>query len=109
MFQKLSGLLLENVGQKSLRNYLREDWLSKTFAGLLRTSQDQWTLQIAVEGLKTTLKENQFKVVVENLKNCLSEDTYKNNLKSYSACLEGIFHCTQNMPYAEFYRAWSGR
>jgi HEAT repeat protein/transcriptional regulator with XRE-family HTH domain len=73
---------------------------------LIRSSQNEDICRRTADSLKTILGVPQMAEVVTGLRDYLSDQTYKNDFWRFYACYKLIWHCAQNMPYPEFYRAW---
>lgn len=59
----------------------------------------------AADKLHQILPTNQMPQVVEALKDYLSKSKQDSSYR-YEACYNLIWHCAQNMPYSDFYKAW---
>ncbi|WP_368009813.1 HEAT repeat domain-containing protein [Laspinema palackyanum] len=76
---------------------------------LIAHSQDKYPRREPAESLtKILTTEELMPFVVTGLKDCLSNETYKNDFYRYEKSFQVIWHCAQNLPYPEFYRAWHG-
>ncbi|MEQ9667797.1 NACHT C-terminal alpha/beta 1 domain-containing protein [Coleofasciculus sp. G2-EDA-02] len=69
---------------------------TKAVIKLLKTTKDESIAEYAIECLKKVFTSDLLAVVVEGLKDYI-EDT---------ECYKLIWHCAQNMPYPDFYKAW---
>ncbi|HEY9295068.1 MAG TPA: HEAT repeat domain-containing protein, partial [Phormidium sp.] len=67
-----------------------------TLIQVLRTSKNEFTRREIANSLKRDLQENLFALVVSGLKD-LSND---------EQCYSLLWHCSQNISYPSFYRAW---
>ncbi|MCT7975135.1 HEAT repeat domain-containing protein [Laspinema olomoucense] len=78
---------------------------------LIAHSEYKFTRTQAASSLTNILTtEEQMSLVVSALKDCLSTETDKNenDFDRYEESFQVIWHCAQNLPYPEFYRAWHG-
>jgi HEAT repeat protein len=75
---------------------------------LLQTSQDRDTCKWAAQNLKKIIPATQFPSIVAALKDCETGQSDDKNLNRGILCEEILWHCAQNMPYPDFYRAWRG-
>lgn len=71
--------------------------------------EDNSTRSKAVESLTNILTaEEHMPFVVTALKDCLSAEIYKNDFQRFKESFRVIWHCAQNLPYPDFYKAWRG-
>jgi len=61
---------------------------------------------VAANSLIQVIQGSFLSVVVSSLNNYLEYQVYENNLDLYQNCYKVIWHCAQNLPYPDFYRAW---
>lgn len=74
---------------------------------ILQTCADENCHWQAADSLKKILTtEGKMLHVVNILQNDLYHSTSKQDLKRFFDYYEVIWHCAQNLPYPEFYRAW---
>jgi len=69
---------------------------TKSVIKLLKTTKDEYIAECAIECLKKVFRNDLLAVVVEGLKDYIE----------YTECYKLIWHCAQNMPYPDFYKAW---
>ncbi len=75
---------------------------------LLQTSQDRDICKWAAQNLKKIIPATKFPSIIAALKDCMTEQSDDKNLNRGILCEEILWHCAQNMPYPDFYRAWRG-
>jgi HEAT repeat protein len=81
------------------------------FMELIRTSQDLSGYGIITKSvgfLKEVATQKQMPKIINSLKCCLSDEVRIREFKRFDACFDIIWHCAQNLPYPDFYRAWHG-
>ena len=62
---------------------------------------------LAAESLAQILQKYPLDSAVSALKTCLfTQVDQQNNLELYSIIYDVLWHCTQNLPYPDFYQAW---
>lgn len=67
--------------------------------------EDSYIHSCVLHSLEGYLKASFFPLMIIGLKNYLQDSTYENK-QEYYVCYELIWHCSQNMSYPEFYKAW---
>jgi HEAT repeat protein/lambda repressor-like predicted transcriptional regulator len=102
----------ENIRKAIIENLIEIDAeqpeILDALIHLLRTSQDRDTCEWATENLREICPASQFTSLVAALKDYVTEPTNENNFNRGILCEEILWHCAQNMPYPDFYRAWRG-
>jgi HEAT repeat protein/GTPase SAR1 family protein len=76
---------------------------------LIGTISDKPIRLGATRSLRQILQRNPLKPAISALKNCISVGINgQQNTDIYLCCYEVLWHCSQILPYPEFYRAWNG-
>ncbi len=77
-----------------------------TLINLIRTSDDEFIHQDAVESIRQILQHHQLEPTVSALKNSMQNLVTQNDARRYEAFYSIILYCAYNLPYPDFYQAW---
>ena len=73
---------------------------------IFKLSSNFLALQEATNTLMKVNQDSFLEIIACNLKEYLSPDTYKEVPQKYSFAFEVLWHCSHNMNYPTFYKAW---
>jgi HEAT repeat protein len=104
-FNKTKDKNIHFALMENLPEYGESEWID-SLVYLLCNSQESFLCEQAARNLKSILISSKFPSVVTALRNCEQEDINENRHDCSLYCEGILWHCAQNMSYADFYEAW---
>ncbi|MBD1930295.1 MULTISPECIES: HEAT repeat domain-containing protein [Cyanophyceae] len=104
-FNKTKDKNINFAIRENIPEYGDSEWID-SLVYLLCNSQDSIICEDAAPHLKRILISSKFPSVVAALRNCNQEHNKENGHDCSLYCEGILWHCAQNMSYADFYEAW---
>jgi hypothetical protein len=79
-----------------------------TLVELVKSASTELLRKRTADHFKKLLLDEQMPQSIASLKDCFSHEVTEEELERFRHCYKLLWHCSENMSYKEFYKAWHG-